>query len=164
MKRTQKIIGLFVGVFLLAVSIHVLRAAGQAGAVTGPSVASRDQAMLAVGIIRLINTAEWSVPARDGKIDENEKFLPWDELLYAPRFKEAESRVRFTHFNISSLSPGPEIVPGLELRLIISPDGKHYNLWLGQKQAGDCPFAFYSDERGVIYEGASLGCDSPGVR
>jgi hypothetical protein len=47
---------------------------------------------------------------------------------------------------------------------MVSPDGKHYNLWLGQKPGGDCAFAFYSDERGVIYEGASLGCDSPGVR
>jgi hypothetical protein len=163
MKRTWKVIGLLVVAFLLAVSIHVLRATGQAGAVTSPSVASKDQAFLAVYIVRLINTAEWSFPAKDGKIDEKEKFLPWDELLDAPRFKEAQSRVRFTHFNISSLSPGPEIVPGLELRLVVSPDGKHYNLSLSQKPVVHCAFAIYSDERGVIYAGREIGCEAQGV-
>lgn len=162
MKRPLKIIGLFAGVFLLAVSIQVLRATGQAGAVTTPAVTSRDQRILAVGIVRLINTAEVDCRLKDGKVDENEKFLPWDELLNAPCFKQAQSRVRFTHFNISSLSPGPEIVPGLELRLVVSPDGKHYSLWLGQK--GDiCGFAFYSDERGMIYEGKAIGCEAQGV-
>ncbi len=160
MKRTWRIIGLFVVVFLLAISIHVLRAAGQAGAVTSPSSGSRDQAILAVNIIRLINTAEWSSRAKDGKIDENQKFLPWDELLNTSCFKQAQCQARFTNFNISSLSPGPEIVPGLELRLVISPDGKHYSLWLGQKPAVHCAFAFYSDEQGVIYEGRDIGCEA----
>ena len=94
MKRTWKIIGLFVGVFVLAVSIHVLRASGQAGAVTSPSVGSKDQKLLAVNIVRLINTAEVvDCRTKDGKIDENEKFLPWDELLNAPCFKQAQSRM-----------------------------------------------------------------------
>jgi hypothetical protein len=110
----------------------------------------------------LINTAEWSSRAKGGKIDENVKFLPWDDLLNSPRFKECQSRVRFTHFNMSSLSPGPEIVPGLELRLVVSSNGKHYNLWLGQKDVM-CGFAFYSDERGAIYEGRVIGCEAQGA-
>jgi uncharacterized protein (TIGR03435 family) len=163
MKRAWKIIGLLIVVFLLAVSIHVLRASGQAGAVTGPSAASKGQRSLAVGIVRLINTAEViDCRTKDGKIDEGEKFLPWDELLNAPCFKEAQTRVRFTNFNTPSLSSGAEIVPGLELRLVVSSDGKHYNLWLGQKD-DMCGFAFYSDERGAIYEGKVIGCDAPAV-
>jgi hypothetical protein len=158
MKRTWKIVGLFVGVFLLAVSIHVLRASGQVEAVTGPSDASKDQAKQALLIVRSINTGEYSCR----KKDEKENFLPWEELLNAPCFSRFQSS--FSQVSGFPLSPGPEIVPGLELRMMISPDGKHYNLWLGQKPVGNCAFAFYSDERGVIYEGASLGCDSPGVR
>ena len=159
MKRALKIIGLFVGVLLPPVSIHVLRATGQAAAVTSPSVVSRDQAILAVMIIRQVNTAEvMDCRIKDGKVDENERFLPWDELLNAPCFKKAQSRARFSKINENTLSAGSEIVPGLELRLVVSSDGKHYNLWLGQKPIGHCAFAFYSDERGVIYEGKPIGC------
>ncbi len=59
------------------------------------------------------------------------------------------------------LSTGPEIVPGLELRLVVSPDEKRCNLWLGQTKDIDCGFAFYSDKRGVIYEGREIGCEAP---
>jgi hypothetical protein len=160
MKRTRKIVGLFIGIFLLAVSVHVLRAAGQAAAVTGRSAVSKEQRSRAVAIVRLINTAEViDCRTKDGKIDENEKFLPWDELLNASCFKEAQSRVLFYPGNEPSLSPGSEIVPGLELRLVVSANGSHYNLWLGEKQ-DTCGFAFYSDERGLIYEAKPIGCEA----
>jgi hypothetical protein len=158
MKRTWKFIGLFVGVLLLAFSIRVLRATGQSGAVPSPSEASKDQARQALLIVRSINTGEYTCR----KKDENENFLPWEELLRAPCFSRCQSS--FSQASGFPLAPGPEIAPGLELRLMVSPDGKHYSLWLGQKPVGNCAFAFYSDERGVIYEGASLGCESPGVR
>jgi hypothetical protein len=159
MRRIQKIIGLFVGVFSLAVSIHLLRAAGQAGA-TASSAASRSQKTLAVAIVRYINTVEViDCRSQNGQIDENEKFLPWDELREAPCFKEAQSRMPLPVVDELSQSLGPEIVPGLELRLVVSADGRHYNLWLGQKSADVCGFAFFSDERGVIYEGKPIGCE-----
>jgi tetratricopeptide (TPR) repeat protein len=162
MKRTWKILGLFVAVFLLAVSIHVVRGAGQAAPVTSPSPASRDQKTLAVNIIRQINTAEViDCRSKYGEIDKNKRFLSWDELLSAACFKQAQSRAGSSKITENTLSAGPEIVPGLELRLVVSSDGKHYNLWLGQNQAGNCGFAFYSDERGVIYEGRVIGCEAP---
>ena len=162
MKRTWKILGLFVSVFLLAVSIHVVRGAGQAAPVTSPSPASRDQKTLAVDIIRQINTAEViDCRSKYGEIDKNKKFLSWDELLSAPCFKQAQSRAGSSKISENTLSAGPEIVLGLELRLVVSSDGKHYNLWLGQNQAGNCGFAFYSDERGAIYEGRVIGCEAP---
>ena len=49
------------------------------------------------------------------------------------------------------------------LRLVVTPDGKHYNVWLGQKPDVRCGFAFYSDERGVIYEGRAIGCSAHGA-
>jgi hypothetical protein len=157
MKRSEKIMGLLVSTFLLAVAVQVVRAAAQTEA-SSPSSNSRDQKMLAVYIVRLINTAEVvDCRTEGGKIDEEKKFLPWDELLNAPCFQQAHSRV-FVVGGHPVFSPGPEIVPGLELRLVVSADGKHYNLWIGQK-AETCGFAFYSDERGLIYEGKPIGCD-----
>jgi hypothetical protein len=160
MKRTWKVFSLLIAVCLVAISIHVQRATGQTLTATSPAGASNDQARLAVNIIRVINTAE-VVDCREkgGNIDENEKFLTWDELLNAPCFKQAQSH--FRGFNELSLSSGPEIVPGIELRLVVS--GKHYNLWLGQKREVNCGFAFFSDERGVIYEGKAIGCSAQGV-
>jgi hypothetical protein len=157
MKRTWTIIGLFVVVFLLAVSIHVLRGEGQEGATTSPAVPSAERARLAVEIVRYINTAEMDCRLKDGKLDENARFFSWDELLDAPFFGHMQDQ--FSQAHGQRFSPGPEIVPGLELRLVVSADGKHYNLWLGQKKDIDCGFAFYSDERGVIYEGKAIGCE-----
>ena len=166
MNRTWRVFSLLVAACLLAVSIHVLRATGQTVTATSPSADSSDPAMMAVNIIRVINTAEVSCRSKNGKIDENEKFLSWDQLLIAPCFKQVQTQFsgkRFSNVNELSLSPGPEIVPGIEIRLVVSPEGKHYNLWMGQKREVNCGFAFFSDERGVIYEGRAIGCSPPGV-
>ncbi len=167
MTRPWRIIILPVSLFLMGISIHALRAAGQTATVTDPPADSKDQAFLAVNIIRVINTAEVvRCRTKEGNIDPNEKFRSWDELLSAPCFKEAQglfSAGPFSRVSELSFSPGPEIVPGLELRLVVSGDGNHYNLWLGQKRDVQCGFAFFSDERGVIYEGKAIGCDAQGV-
>jgi hypothetical protein len=167
MQRLQGVIGASVSFLLLAISICAQRIHAQTATPGNAATDSKDQALLAVNIIREINTAEVvDCRRKDGKIDENEKFKSWDELLNSPCFKQAQSHfsgARFSHVNELSLSPGSEIVPGLELRLVVSPDGKHYNLWLGQKLDVHCGIAFFSDERGVIYEGKAIGCDAQGV-
>lgn len=165
MNRLSKMIVISGGIFLFAISIDPMRVGGQTLTTVSPQN-SKDQARLAVGIIRLINTAEVvDCRTKDGNMDTTIKFLSWDELLNAPCFQHAQSRVR-SHMSGApqpSFSPGPEIVPGLEQRLVVSPDGSHYNLWLGQTKEVQCGFAFYSDERGVIYEGAAIGCNPQGI-
>jgi hypothetical protein len=151
-----------VGLFLFAVSVYTMRAKGQTEAVANPAAQTRTEAVRAVNIIRVINTAEvGTCRTKGGHIDEHAKFLSWDELLDASCFKEAQRR--FSQASELSFSPGPEIVAGLELRLVVSPDGRHYNLWLGQKQEDRCGFAFFSDERGLIYEGRAIGCSAQGA-
>jgi hypothetical protein len=162
MKRNRRIIALFLSVFLVGVSIHLLRAAAQEQAGKSTSGDSRGQRMLAVSIIRYINTAEASCQVKNGKRDENQKFLSWDELLNAPCFEQTRSLVRFYPANQPAFSSGSEIVPGLELRLVVSADGKHYNVSLGEKPTG-CGSVFFSDERGVIFEGKALGCEGQKV-
>ena len=154
MQRLQGVIGASVSFFLLAISICTQRTHAQTATPGNAAKDSKDQALVAVNIIREINTAEVMIcRSKEGKINENEKFQSWGELLNAPCFKQAQrhfSGARFSNVNEVSLSPRSEIVPGLELRLVVSPDGKHYNLWLGQKLDVHCGFAFFSDERGVI--------------
>ena len=167
MKRVSTMISFPVGLLLLGISVYAVRATGQTATVTSPRMDSRDQAFLAVNAIRVINTAEVvACRTKDGKIDPKQKFISWDDLLNAPCFKQAQGQFsggRFSRVSELSFSPGPEIVPGLELRLVVSPDGSHYNLWIGQKRSVQCGFAFFSDERGVIYEGKAIGCDAQGI-
>jgi beta-lactamase regulating signal transducer with metallopeptidase domain len=146
--------------------IHTAGGGGQTGSITDNS---KDQAMLAVNIIRVINTAEVvDCRTKDGKVDETIKFLPWDDLRNKPCFKQAQQKYsrpagnRFSEVSQLTFSAAPAIVPGLELRLVVSPDGSHYNVWLGQAK-GNCGFAFYSDERGLIYEASALGCNQAGI-
>jgi beta-lactamase regulating signal transducer with metallopeptidase domain len=154
---------------LLSGSNLGIHAAGVGGQTASRPNNSKDQAMLAVNIIRVINTAEVvDCRTKDGKLDETIKFLPWDDLRNKPCFKQAQQKYsrpagnRFSEVSQLTFPPGPEIVPGLELRLVISPDGNHYNVWLRQAKA-HCGFAFYSDERGVIYEASAIGCNPAGI-
>jgi hypothetical protein len=167
MKRKVGFAAASVGMLLLGVSVYARRASGQTEAPASSAVNSKAEAFQAVNIIRVINTAEVvACRSKDGKIDESAKFLGWDELLNAPCFKQAQGQFsggRFSQASELAFSPGSEIVPGLELRLVVSPDGRHYNLWLGQKREDHCGFAFFSDERGLIYEGRVIGCDAQGA-
>lgn len=151
---------------LLGILVWTLAPRGQAPTPATPAANSKELAFRAVNIIRVVNTAEVvDCRTRNGKIDPNAKFLPWPELLNAPCFKQAQGHFsgnRFSQVSQLSFSPGPEVVPGLEIRLVVSPEGNHYNVWLGQKDV-ECGFAFSSDERGVIYEGKAIGCDANGA-
>jgi hypothetical protein len=167
MKRVPIYAVASVGLLLVAISVYAMWGRGQTETASSPATKPNAEAFRAVNIIRVINTAEVvTCRTKDGSIDENAKFLSWDELLIAPCFKQAQgqfSGVRFSQASELSFSPGSEIVPGLELRLVVSPDGRQYNLWLGQKRDVHCGFAFFSDERGVIYEGQAIGCNSQGL-
>jgi hypothetical protein len=153
-------------VLSLAVSALALGVGGRPASAAKTVANSRAQALRAVNIIRVINTAEVSAcRSRDGGGD-SAGFRSWTHLVNAPCFKRAQADFRgkrFAQDGKLSFSAAPEITPGLVLRLVVSPDGKHYNLWLGQKPDVRCGFAFYSDERGVIYEGKAIGCSVQGV-
>ena len=157
MKRTQKITGLVVGLLLTIWAFHGLKAAGRPQAVPPRADAPTKSKSMAVGIVRTINTAQVSCRARDGKVEENYSFLSWDELLSSHCFDAAQDW--FSQHYRFRLAAGPEIAPGLELRLVVSGDGRHYNLSLVGEDSPSCRFGFFSDEGGVIYEGKSLGCD-----
>jgi len=167
MRQTLRVLIASAAFLSLAALVPALGAGGRAVSAANSVANSRVQALRAVNIIRLINTAEVSTCRNQkGEAGTSTKFRPWAHLINAPCFKEAQSRFsgsRFGQVANLSFSAGPEIVPGLVLRLVVSPDGNHYNLWLGQKPDVRCGSAFYSDERGVIYEGKTIGCNAQGA-
>lgn len=106
---------------------------------------SRDSRVIGVAAVRTIETAEVEHKAWHGA------YASWDELYRAPDEQKRWERLH--------LSAGPEIVPGWELRLVASADGKHFELSLSNA-SDECAVSFFSDERGMIYQGVALGCSA----
>ena len=163
MRQMLSVVIASAGLLLLAISIPALGASGRAASATDTAPKPSPQARRAVDIIRVINTAEVGTCRNRNATDANTRFMPWARLVNTPCFKKALSYFSGSpsaHSGRLSFSAAPEIVPGLLLRLVVSPNGKHYNLSLGEKADVRCGFAFFSDERGVIYEGRALGCNA----
>ncbi|HVA16572.1 MAG TPA: hypothetical protein VMV59_02550 [Candidatus Dormibacteraeota bacterium] len=102
-----------------------------------------DARATAVNVVREINTAEVEHSAWHGT------YASWNELYSATDEQKRWQRLQ--------LSAGPEIVPGWTLSLVASADGKSFELSL-RSLADKCGFSFFSDQRGVIYEGSAIGC------
>jgi|SRR5690349_526638 len=100
---------------------------------------------VAIDIVRQINTAEVEFNARHGA------FASWEELHRSP-----DEQKRWQSLQVSA---GPEIFPGWKLRLVIARDGQSFDLSLTTAQ-DKCGLTFFSDDRGVIYEGRAIGCSS----
>ncbi|HEX5411278.1 MAG TPA: hypothetical protein VFZ27_05405 [Terriglobia bacterium] len=164
MKRVVSLSAAILFVFLVGITVYPPWLVGQKAPVPAAPVNDASQAVTAVNIVRAINTAEVvTCRSKGGNQDRSAHFLPWNGLRNAPCLKKAQSHYwgkRFGDVSSLSFSPGPEISRGLLLHLVVSADGQHYNVWLGQRPEVHCGFVFFSDERGVIYEGKAIGCDS----
>jgi hypothetical protein len=105
-----------------------------------------------VGVLRTLNTAEYSYRGETGR------FADRDEMLAFLRKKGDWSRSP-----IDLENPNP-----YELAITTSQDGTHYQITL--KRASDmndkstwCKPAAFSDDIGVIFLGSALGCEAPRV-
>jgi len=100
------------------------------------------------GFIRTVNTAELTYHAQRGS------YGSWQDLLanqqqylngwlaqFYPQFYPQASNIHFGGL--------PEVLPGLNLRLNVAPDGRSYVV-LVEDASDKSGFAFVSDERGVI--------------
>jgi hypothetical protein len=107
---------------------------------------------LMAAFIRTINTAEASYHAEQGSYgswqallgnQEYQKYLNgWLAQVY-PQFYPHAAQVQFTSL--------PEVLPGLNMRLNVAPDGQSYIVF-AEDAADKTGFAFLSDERGIIRE------------
>jgi len=100
------------------------------------------------GFIRTVNTAELTYHAQRGS------YGSWQDLLanqqqylngwlaqFYPQFYPQAPNIHFGGL--------PEVLPGLNLRLNVAPDGRNYVV-LVEDAADKTGFAFVSDERGMI--------------
>ncbi|HEV2313814.1 MAG TPA: hypothetical protein VGR94_00790 [Candidatus Acidoferrales bacterium] len=104
-----------------------------------------------VNVVRLINTAEAEYKSA------HSGYATWPELYRSGIIaKHEKARLMFGNLN---LSEGPEVVPGWTLAMIVAADGQSYELAL-RNLPDKCQFSFFSDQRGLIYEGNVIGCET----
>lgn len=111
----------------------------------------RESRLIGVSVVRLINTAE-----QDYR-DAHGRFATWDELNRSGAL--AGARKRSPEPKGLALSTGPEVVPGWMLAIIVSHDGKTYQLSLRNVGDRECRFSFFSDPSGLVYQGSVVGCE-----
>jgi hypothetical protein len=102
-----------------------------------------------VNVVRLINTAEVYYKQAHGS------YATWDELFSSGEISKREKPG--TKFQGLKLSAGPEVTPGWILNLVTAASGEGYELSL-RNSPDACGFSFFSDERGIIYQGGWIDC------
>jgi len=107
-----------------------------------------------VNVVRLINTAEMEYEQAHGG------YATWPELYRSGIIAKHEKLgLMFGNLN---LGVGPEVAPGWTLAVIVAADGQSYELSL-HNLADKCGFSFFSDQRGLIYQGNVIGCEAAQV-
>ena|SRR5215469_1550803 len=117
----------------------------------------REQHSLAFNLVAAINAAEANSKKKSGA------YVPWDTLYNSGEFTSSGTKwapESMPTVRNAMFSPGPEIVPGWKLRLIISKDGNAYSLLLEDANDPKCRYAIVSDETGVIRQSRSIDCPS----
>lgn len=111
---------------------------------------ARDSRLVGVNVVRLINTAE-----ADYK-DAHGSYVGWDELYRSGAITTAQSSWPGTKLTLAS---GPEVVKGWFLMVMVSRDGKAYQLSLRNLADTQCRFSLFSDQSGLVYQGNVIGCE-----
>jgi hypothetical protein len=116
----------------------------------------RERRSLAINLARAINAAEANYKKNHGV------YATWDILLANGDFTDTGTKwapESFPTVAHAMYGPGPEIVPGWKLRLILSKDGTAYDLLLEDVTDPKCSYTVFSDERGRVRQGKSVECE-----
>jgi hypothetical protein len=141
---------ILIAVVLLLAGISVtLRAQDQKSA-------DQEERAKAVNVVRLINTAEvwYNMGTKKDASDAHGRFAAWDELYKSGIVKTVQDHG--TMFASVQVAPGPEVIPGYRLDLLVSPDGKSFSVALHDTRDGDGLFSVFSDQNGIIFLGSPL--------
>ncbi|HEV2422228.1 MAG TPA: hypothetical protein VGS59_11015 [Candidatus Acidoferrales bacterium] len=109
----------------------------------------RESHLTGLKVVRLINTAEMNYKEAHGS------YATWDELIPSGAISEREKPR--TMFQGLRLSVRPEVTPGWVLDLVTAANGQGYELSL-RNLPDKCGFSFFSDQRGIIYQGGWIDC------
>jgi hypothetical protein len=110
----------------------------------------------AVNTVRLINTAELNEQHAHGK------FVSFSQLTTTGTLQTtAKERPQFgSVYSLLNLQDQSELIPGFATDVVVSSDGSLYKLSFVEK--AKCGAALFTDQNGIIYRGAALGCDKEG--
>jgi hypothetical protein len=117
---------------------------------------NEEQRAKAVNVVRLINTAELSYSngtKKDGS-DAHGHYASWDELYKSGILKTVQDQ--WPMVKDLKVSASPELMPGYQLDLLVSANGKSYSIALHDKRDGDGLFSVFSDQNGIIFLGSPL--------
>ena len=106
-------------------------------------------------VIRLISAAEADFFRSSGH------YATLPELIQSGKIGSiAEQSTSFTRaFQSLHLQNDSQPVDGFAFGLVVTADGKGYKMSL-TKPAESCPFGWFTDERGTLYEGKAFDCGS----
>ena len=118
--------------------------------------ANQEERAKAINVVRLINTTEmwYNMGSKKDASDAHGRFASWDELYKSGFVKTVQNHGSM--FKDIEVSPGPEVIPGHRLDLLVSPDGKSYSVALHDTRDGEGLFSVFSDQTGIIYLGSPL--------
>ena len=151
-RRKERAAGFLAATMLICVTLaiaQVQRLVERPGAVE----TVRDSRLIGAHVVRLINTVELEYR------QTHSSFADWTELYQSGAIAAAETRS--PEATGLAFKPGPEVIPGWSLAIVVSRDGKSYQLSLRNVDDKQCRFSFFSDPSGIIYQGNVIGC--PGV-
>lgn len=142
-------------ILLVASLLPLSHAVAQRATSPGLQDRENERRSLAVNMMRAINTAEAHYKKTQGT------YVTWSTLIANGDF--TDSGTKWAPESIPTVShamygPGPEIVPGWKLRLILSKDAASYDLVLEDVNDPKCSYAIFSDDRGLIRQGKSISC------
>jgi hypothetical protein len=131
---------------VLCVLIAVVASAQTGGSLPAP------ERSLSVNVMRMLNTAQMNY------YGDAKHFATWDELRpLIAKWKAEGNKAWAASLTLVNTESNDDPFPGWKLRVMVSPDGKHYSLSLRNNEY--CDVNTFSDEVGVIYTGTALGCE-----
>jgi hypothetical protein len=145
----------FCGAVLLALTLTTAMPQFGQNAKNEPSDADQARHIIAISLLRAINTMEVTLRMKNGN------YATWKELLTSEEFTEDMAKcitasgmpLAGAHF-----AKSPEILPGWSLRLNLTHGGKGYDLLLEDTTDKACGYAAGTDERGVIRQSKAIDC------
>lgn len=147
--RTKSLLPSIVFVALLITTAKTLRSQNSPHS---SSDADRAKHVLAITLLRVINTTEAEYRMSHGAYAAKERLLASDE------FKKRGTPWATKYATNAPFSTGPEVLPGWSLRLNVTADGQSYDLLLEDTIDKSCSYAAVTEERGIIRESRPIGC------
>lgn len=113
---------------------------------------SENAASEKASVIRLISMAESTYLQAHGRYATFGELVQSGQISQAALQSSADSRA----FQLLNLRSDSQPIAGFALALLVSPNGKEYQLSLTQSEK--CGLGWFTDQTGTLYEGKRVGC------